>query len=751
MKFTFYKRPAFIPATMVLVIVAASVFAYFAGIPFLDSMELKTIDLRFKSRGPIPTGDQLVLAVIDEKSIAREGKWVWPRSKMTALVKALEKAGANTVVFDIGFLEPDDKRTLNAIQQIEEHLNDLQLVRPGVDQFLSDLHSRVDHDLQLAEAIRQTPMKVVLGFFFELDPMVKQYLDADELRMHEANIISKTFDQVRFVSGEIKTGAIIKAQAALTNIAPISRASDFAGYMNQIPDEDGVYRKIPMVIRYNDKFYAPLALSALGAYLKAPLKLEIAGDAVNHISLGSRRIPVNDMGQMWINYRGGKKTFPHISVTDIIHGDFSKAAVADKLVLVGTTAQGLFDIQVTPFSSNYPGLEIHANIIDSIMAEDYLYRPVWAVAIDLVVIIAIGFFLGAILARSGAISGAMLTGGVFAGYFTAAHMLFGRYGWIVNIVYPLTCILLVYLSVTAYRYFVESRQKRFIRDVFSTYLAKPVVDQLIESGQKVELGGEERVITAFFSDVQGFTSISEKLSPRELVELLNEFLTGMTDIILDHNGTVDKFEGDAIIAFFGAPNQLPGHADMAVKASIEMQRRLADMRARWREQNRPELFMRIGMNTGTAVVGNMGSRNRMDYTMMGDTVNIAARLEGMNKVYGTATLISEYTRSHIDETIAVRELDLVRVVGRKEPLSIYEVIGFYADIDEKIRETLMLYQKGLEAYRKRRWDIAIDCFGQALHLIPDDRPSRLMQQRSQEYRFDPPSEDWAGAYYAIQK
>ena len=751
MKVNLFKRFKLNPIVLVLIIVVVSVSAYFAGIPFLDSMELKTIDLRFKSRGTVAPGDKVVLNDISELIVGRVVGWLRPRSKITALVKSLGEAGARVVAFDIGFLEPDDKRTLTALQQIEDKFNALQLRQPEVTQFLSGLHERANLDQQLAEAISKTPMKVALGYFFELDPKVKQFLDNSELRVHEQNIAKNTFDQVRLKTNGGGLIKIIEGQVPLTNIPPISQATPYAGFMNHIPDDDGVCRKVPMVIRYKEHFYPPLGLTALGAYLEAPLKVEIAGNTIKRLGIGSRQLPVDELGQMWVNYRGGPKTFPHVSVTDIIHGNFDKAQVADKLVLVGTTAQGLFDIQVTPFSSNYPGVEIHANVIDSILAGDYLYRPLWAVAIDLGVIIGIGLFLGIILARAGAVSGAFMFIGVFFGYILIALLLFARLGWIINLVYPLACIGLIYISITGYRYFVESRQKRFIRDVFSTYLAKPVVDQLIESGQKVELGGEERVITAFFSDVQGFTSISEKLTAKELVELLNEFLTEMTDIILANNGTVDKFEGDAIIAFFGAPNQLPNHADLAVKACIEMQRRLANMRKNWQAQHRPELFMRIGLNTGPAVVGNMGSRNRMDYTMMGDTVNTAARLEGINKVYGTYTLISESTRSNIDNAVALRELDLVKVVGRTEPLRVYEVIGYYAEINDKLQETLRSYQKGLEAYRQRNWDLASHCFGQALQLTPNDKPSQVMRDRVNEYMSTPPPDAWLGAYSAIEK
>ncbi|MCG2830652.1 MAG: adenylate/guanylate cyclase domain-containing protein, partial [Desulfobacteraceae bacterium] len=268
----------------------------------------------------------------------------------------------------------------------------------------------------------------------------------------------------------------------------------------------------------------------------------------------------------------------------------------------------------------------------------------------------------------------------------------------------------------------------------------------IDSPEKLVLGGEQRVITAFFSDVQGFTSISESLTPHELVELLNEFLTEMTDIILNNEGTVDKFEGDAIIAFFGAPNYLENQAEVACKSCVEMQKRLAELRTKWKELNKPELKMRIGLCTGSAVVGNMGSKNRMDYTMMGDTVNTAARLEGVNKIYGIYTLISETTYESGGKGFLTREIDSIKVVGKKEPVSIYELIGFSDDNNEKMQKITGLYSKGLNAYRNRNWEKAVEFFKDVLEVAPDDGPSITMLARCKEFILNPPEKDWDGSF-----
>jgi adenylate cyclase len=278
-----------------------------------------------------------------------------------------------------------------------------------------------------------------------------------------------------------------------------------------------------------------------------------------------------------------------------------------------------------------------------------------------------------------------------------------------------------------------------------------VVKNLIDSPEKLVLGGEKRVITAFFSDVQGFTSISERLSPEALVELLNEFLTEMTDIILRHEGTVDKFEGDAIIAFFGAPNELENQAEVACMACIDMQKRLSELRVKWKAEGRPELRVRIGLCTGPAVVGNMGSRNRMDYTMMGDTVNTAARLEGVNKIYGTYTIISESTYQAAGDWIRARELDAINVMGKSAPVKIYELIGYPSDVGAEIRRATEYYSRGLAAYRSRQWDKAAALFKKVLAMIPEDGPSRTMLERCRRFKADPPGEKWNGAYTMTTK
>jgi adenylate cyclase len=568
---------------------------------------------------------------------------------------------------------------------------------------------------------------------------------------HTRNITGARYGLVRESAGSGHGPVMITAASVQSNVDPVSRSAPYSGYFNMFPDPDGVVRWLPAVIRFEENYYAPLSLMALSAFLGRPLSIYLSPYAVEGIAVGDQQIPTDEYGRMLINYRGGPKTFRHVSVTDILNDRVPGDLFRDRIVVVGATAQGIFDFQVSPFSNVFPGVEIHANIIDAVLANDYLRQPTWSAVCDILAMVSLGLALGLILPSWGVVTGALAWLTAFWAYIFFTQYLFNTHGWVLNLVYPLSVATLVYVLITSYKYLMESRQRRFIKNAFSTYLAPAVVKELIESRERLELGGEEREITAFFSDVQGFTSISERLTPKQLVELLNEFLTEMTDILLNHKGTVDKFEGDAIIAFFGAPTSMPRHAEAACLASIRMQTRLAALRRTWRSRGQPELHMRIGLCTGSAVVGNMGSRNRMDYTMMGDTVNTAARLEGINKIYGSYTLVGETTREAAGGRIVAREIDTVNAVGKGDPVTIYQLLGENGDIEDRLLRAADAYATGLAAYRTRDWPRALAGFGEALRLVPDDGPSRAMHERCTAFQATPPPDDWNGSFVITTK
>ncbi|MCD6585780.1 MAG: CHASE2 domain-containing protein [Desulfobacteraceae bacterium] len=739
------KSPSLI---ITLLILCAGIYASSskAIFPFLDIIELKTIDLRFMARGEKSPKSSVVLAVIDEKSLKTEGKWIWPRKKIADLVTRLSDAGARVIAFDIVFSEADNKE-ISILQDVSLRADRLNIKHPAFNNYLDQLILQSDNDRLLAEAISNSNAKVVLGNFFHIKPEEAVHMDEDIIAAQVKNILSATYQTIQYASEKAFTDApFLEVFAPESNIPVIAESTPYSGYFNMMSDKDGVIRWVPGVFKFRDVLYAHLSLKALAAYTRRPLGIFVGEMGIDRFQIGDLQIPTDELGRIMVNYRGAAKKFPHISVTDILNDRVDPRQLKDKLVIVGVTAIGVYDLRVTPFDTNFPGVEINANLIDSILSRDFLYQPALVQVYNIISMIILGGFLGWLLPKIKAIPGALSAAGLLVGYVLFCLYLFTANGLVFNIVYPVITILLIYICISAYRYFVEEGKKRFIKNAFSTYLSPTVVNQLIESPEKLVLGGEERQITAFFSDVAGFTSISEKLSPHELVELLNEFLTEMSDIILENNGMVDKYEGDAIIAMFGAPNALKNHAEVACFASIDMQERLLVLRKKWEEEKDLTIRMRIGLCSGPAVVGNMGSKNRMDYTMMGDTVNTAARLEGVNKVYGTYSMISETTYAGAKTSIVARELDAINVMGKAIPVKIYELIGYKNKISETMMQTIAFYEKGLSEYRQRRWDPAIEYFNRALETTPDDPPSLMMIARCREYKATPPESCWNGAY-----
>jgi adenylate cyclase len=741
-------RPVLIAAAGILL----GLFAYAAHVPVLERIELDTLDLRFRLRGTAAPAGPVALAAIDEASIDREGKWPWPRTRIARLVRRLAAAGARVVAFDIGFLEPDLKWT--------ELLGDLRATA-AADAAAADpartcleaLSGAVDPDRVLADAIRDAEaagVRVVLGFFFHTgDPAASP--DADGPAPSPEPLSAAAFP-IQSAAADARPGRVLQAHSPEASIPEIAAAAGAAGHFNMIPDPDGVVRRIPAVLGYESQFFAPLSLMAASAYLDRPLAVRLDAGGVRTVRLGETEIPVDANGRMRINYRGPEKTFPHLSVTDILTTEPTDARWAetarDALVIVGATAVGIYDVRVTPFDNIFPGPEIHATVADNALKGDFLRKPGAMVLLDVAGMVGGGALLGLLLTRLGAGTGtaaAVLAAGLWLG---TAQFLFSARGLVVSVVYPLLVMGLLYAAITLWRFFQETRQKLFIKNAFGHYVSPDVVEELIQSPEKLELRGEERHITAFFSDIQGFSRVAERLEPRQLGELLNEFLTEMTDIILAHRGTVDKFEGDAIIAIFGAPNAVPDHARVACRAAVAMQRRLADLRTEWRDRGWPEIRMRIGMCTGLAVVGNMGSRSRMDYTMIGDTVNTAARLEGINKFYGTDTAAAESTVREAGEDLAIREVDEISPLGKKQPIRFFEIRG---ETDDRTREMMARYAAGLAAYRSREWEAAVAAFEAALAAVPEDGPSRTLLERCRQLLAAPPSAEWEPIFSAPAK
>jgi adenylate cyclase len=405
---------------------------------------------------------------------------------------------------------------------------------------------------------------------------------------------------------------------------------------------------------------------------------------------------------------------------------------------------------VTPFSSVYPGVEIHATVIDNVLRQNFLQRTAWTSLVDFLTIIGLGFIVGLVLPRFSAVRGILFSGAVLAGFVVVNTLLFTKLNLWFNLVYPLLSVLAVYVGVTLYRYITEEREKQKIRGAFQYYLTASVINEMLKDPTKLKLGGDKKKLTVLFSDIRGFTTISEKLSPEDLVHLLNEYLTSMTDLVFKYEGLLDKYMGDAIMAVWGAPLDQPDHAERACRTALEMLAELRKLQAKWTAEGRPPMDIGVGINTGDMVVGNMGSQMRFDYTVMGDSVNLGSRLEGINKEYGTNIVISEFTYEAVKDSLFCRELDSVRVKGKKLPVKIYELLGERRDA-ARWDSWLAVFNEGLARYKEERWDEAIARFEKVLELNPGDPPSQLYISRCQSLRENPPEGEWDGVFTMTKK
>ena len=728
--------------TVSVLITLLSLYIYSLDLSFFKLLELKAYDFKISLRGARPVSGQVVIVAIDEQSLKREGRWPWSRTRLAKLVDKLTESGAAVIGFDFLFPEKDIYVPFNKVKS-ELEKQDLS----GMDKkkFMGWLEGVSDSDSQFADAIRRSE-RTVLGYF--VYPTAEQAAgSAEEMGPKEFTLLDfSQYSMVQSSEQSITPYFLHSIYAVGLSLPTLMDAANSAGYASFVAEPDGVIRRIPMVQAYKEALFPPLSLQLLKEATKLNSVVRIFPHRVGELRLGDSPIPVSEEGDFLVNYYGPQQTFTYLSASDVLDGTVGRLQLKDKIVLVGASAAALHDLHTTPYGPLYPGVEVHANIIENILQQDFLERPPWVRVLDVTMILVTGILLGVVALYFKAVGTALLLVVGVGGYLVVDYLLFTQQGLWVHTVFPVFSQFLVYFGITLYRFTFEEREKRFIKSAFSQYLAPAVVDQLVENPKLLNLGGENKVLTAFFSDIAGFSSISEQLTAGELVILLNEYLTEMTDIVMKYEGTVDKFEGDAIIAFFGAPIDFKDHATRTCYAALDMQKRLAQLRSAWKKKGRHELFMRIGINTGEVTVGNMGSENRFDYTMIGDPVNVAARLEGVNKQYYTYTMLSEFTYELAKDDIEARELDSIRVVGKKEPIKIYELLGRKGEMEDHIRLILPHFQEGLEHYKSQRWEEGITCFENALNLYEDDGPSLTYFERCITFQYHPPPPGWDGVF-----
>jgi len=731
--------------TITFAVVFLVVVLFLTGVPFFDLVELKTYDLRYFSRGVRTPSDAVALAVIDEKSLDAEGRWPWPRSKIADLVETLSRDGAAVIGFDIGFLEPDENSRLAFIDEFDRQARALQFDNAQLNSFIEKNRRLADNDRILAEAIRNSSAAVILGYFFHMREADLDYrLESDEIQHRLRRIADSKHPLVVFANRNSHAAPFLRAYAPESNLQILADAADGSGYFTVVSDPDGVVRWMPLMIQCGGDLYFPLSLACVWHYLGKPtLMVQVKDYGIDGVQLGDRFVPTDESGRLLINYLGPPKTFPHYSISDILAGRVPAGTFRNRIVLVGASAVGTHDLRSTPFSPVYPGVEVHASVIDNILAEEFITKPRWSMIFDLMAIIALGVLSGIATARLGAARGFLVAAGAFVLYIVFARGLFIHSRVWLNLVYPLLALTLNYTGLTVYGYVTEQKERRRIKGAFKHYVSAEVIEEMLKDPDRLKLGGEEKVLTVLFSDLEGFTTYSERYSPGEMIDILSEYYEKMTEEIFAQQGMLKEYVGDELMAIFGAPLEQPDHARKACAAALAMQQRRKALGGEWTAAGRPFLKARTGVNSGPMLVGNLGSRYRFSYGVLGDQVNLGSRLEGLNKTYGTEILIGENTAGLIDGAFRLREVDMVRVKGRTQPVRIYELLAAAGQpLDADHEEALQTYAAGLDAYRGCLWDDALNYFRQTLALLPDDGPSRILMERCQIYRANSPPEDW---------
>jgi len=757
---------------------------------FIHRLELDALDTRFRLRPARDThpDPRIVIVDIDQKSQEVLGRWPFSRSEFAQMLDALREDGAAVVGFDITFSEPDE--TSAPIRELAQQIAAQEKqkgarVDPAIQQDLDRLTHAADPDEEFAQSIRRFGPVVIGNFFL--------YTDADLQGVSEqtldryANILADfPFPQERADNPKTGAGDLIHlmqsygpwgltprgTQANLETLSAALRdGHGQTGFFNVEPDPDGVVRHALLALPYGRAkdysdwdLYPSLDVQTVRLFLHVPddqMSLDFGPAGISEIEFGPGLATHPDpIGRLLINYQGPVRTYRYVSMADVVKRTFAPGTFKGKIVLVGASATGIGDLRSTPYGGlDYPGVEIHANVIDNILNRHSLQQGPAQQISDIALIFLFGIPVGVWLAfgRPRWLWAPLLLLVPFAlgVYYAFLH------DWWLNFTMPALTLVSNVGLVALYRALVEEKEKRKVRGAFQQYLSAEVIRRLLENPEMLDPRRTE--ITVMFSDVRGFTTISEKLDAQELAALLNEYLTEMTRIVFDRGGTLDKYIGDAVMAFWGAPIEESNHAVRACRAAVEMMQRLAPLQRRWHAEGKPPVDIGIGLNTGVASVGNMGSSLRYGYTALGDTVNLASRLEGLNKDYGTHILVSQSTfeqastaqaseQNHGGEFV-FRELDLIRVKGKIQPVGLYELLGTRGALGDsaELNEHLAQFARGRALYRDRRWTDAQRIFGNLLERWPDDGPARVFRERCQSYLINEPEAAWDGVFTMTHK
>jgi len=736
---TVKKNAILIGLGLLIVLFFVGSAARFYRLDIVEQLSSILYDYRLRLTMPRKMDNRIVIVDIDEKSLKEEGRWPWGRDRMALLMdKLFDKYHVAVVGFDVVFAEKDESSGLKVLQGLAE--NQLKSDK-SFHETLDKIRPQLEYDDLFASKIRNR--KVVLGYY-----MTNQ---------HEPHA-SGMLPEPTFPAGAFKGHAVdfTNWNGYGANLPELQQAAANAGHFNPLVDSDGRVRRIPMLVEYDGAYYESLSLAIvrtlLGQTKLSPGYAENKAGGYTDLewldleSANSKlKIPVDRDVSTFVPYRGGQGSFRYISITDVLHDRVDTAQLKNKIVLVGTTAPGLLDMRSTPVSKVYPGVEIHANMISGILDQNLKERPAYMLGAEVVWVLLVGIalsFLLPLLTPAKAIFASAFALIITAGLSLVAW----QYGGVLMpVTNSLVMIALLFALNMSYGYFVESRTKRQITGLFGQYVPSELVEEMAKHPESVSMEGESREMTILFSDVRGFTNIAEGMEPKELSLLMNEFLTPLSRVVYKHRGTIDKYMGDCIMAFWGAPLPDKDHARNAILSGIEMQQALKALQPHFRERGWPDIQVGVGINTGRVSVGNMGSEVRVAYTVMGDEVNLASRLEGITKQYGVGIIVGENTR-HIVNEFLYRELDHVRVKGKDNPVAIYEPVALISEASKALHDEVKLFHEMRRLYRKQDWEQAELQLMNLQRMTPDLALYRLYVERVAYFRKNPPGGDWDGVF-----
>lgn len=741
-KFTkYFKSLPRLGLGLLVVLIFASQAIGWLPLPFISRLDGVIYDLRLRLDAPGGIDPRIVIVDIDETSLREreqggEGRWPWPRNRLALLNEQLfNQYQASLVVYDVIFSERDESSGIRTITE----LANAELKNDAIFQSkYPQIKSALDYDAAFAKSLKD--QAAVLGFSF------LNYGDTQR----KGSLPAPTFTTEQLPLTAVDP---MQRQGYTANLAILQENAAAGGHINPIVDPDGILRRVPMLVELEGSYYESLSLASARTLLGGlPLQLlATPAGQLAALDVGGSILPVDDQLTSFIPYRGPYKSFEYISASEVLKGTVPKEKLEGKIVLIGTTAPGLLDLRATPVGNAYPGVEIHANLIGGILDGTIKQAPAWTNLANLGFIIVIGIALSIILPILSPLIGSIISISTIA-----LLLIFNWFIYVYGFVLPLASLLasvsLIYILNLAYGYFVESRGKRLITGLFGQYVPPELVDEMAQDPGSFSMEGESRELTILFSDVRGFTTISESLDAKTLSEFINAFLTPFTKVIYHNRGTIDKYMGDCIMAFWGAPITDAEHARHGVVSAFQMLDAMEILNQEFIQRNWPPIKVGIGLNSGRVSVGNMGSEIRLAYTVMGDAVNLASRLESITKEYGVAIIIGEETRKHLPDLIA-RELDKVKVKGKDIAVTIYEPLGFEGQVDAETVLALQLFEPALAAYRTQQWDSAQAQFECLLRDYPDTGHVLydLYLERITLLRDHPPGADWDGSFTFTKK